>query len=165
MPIPQNTTISTLAEGAYFTDSFSTMVHYQNQSALDLYLAMAGHIPSWINWLMSARNKIVAKLGLKNLGHLNDIDFNKPSDRYQLGDQIGIFTIHTNSSHEVILEDRDKHLNVKVSFYLEPKGEQAIVHASTVVHVHNMLGKIYMFFVIPVHKIIVPVTLKKLSPA
>jgi 3-polyprenyl-4-hydroxybenzoate decarboxylase len=46
---------------------------------------------------------------------------------------------------------------------LEPDGEHAIVHVTTVVHVNNALGKLYMFFVAPLHKIIVPCSLKTLA--
>ncbi|MEO9273389.1 DUF2867 domain-containing protein [Marinomonas sp. 5E14-1] len=56
-------------------------------------------------------------------------------------------------------------MSVKVSFYIEPNGSTACVHASTVVHVNNTFGKVYMFFVAPVHKLIVPSSLKTLPQA
>ncbi|MBY4675231.1 DUF2867 domain-containing protein [Marinobacterium arenosum] len=165
MSIPGSSEVWTLMKGAYFYDSHSTKIRYDNQSALDVYFVIVRETPGWVNWLMSMRNKIVSKLGLKNLGHMSDIDFNKPSCDYKVGDRVGIFTVYANSNQEVILEDKDKHLDVRVSFYIEPEGDIATVHASTVVHVKNMLGKVYMFFVAPVHKIIVPTTLKKLPKA
>ncbi|WP_269190055.1 DUF2867 domain-containing protein [Vibrio nigripulchritudo] len=60
------------------------------------------------------------------------------------------------------MEDDDKHLNVKVSLFLEDKGEYTKVYATTTVHVYNMLGRAYMFFVTPAHKVIVPASLKNL---
>lgn len=163
--IPSNTKIKSYVADSYFSDCFSSIIRYKNQSALDVYLLIAREMPRWIDVLMSLRNKIVSKIGLKNLGKLSEIDFSKSSAGYEIGDRVGIFTLYANSHNEVILEDRDKHLNVKVSFYIEPDGDTAKVYASTVVHVNNNLGKVYMFFIGPVHKIIVPSSLKKLPKA
>ena len=69
----------------------------------------------------------------------------------------------SSTENEVVLEDHDKHLEVRVSLLVEPEGETAIVYANTVVHVNNVFGKIYMFFVTPFHKIIVPSSLKSLE--
>ncbi|WP_116899498.1 DUF2867 domain-containing protein, partial [Vibrio parahaemolyticus] len=51
------------------------------------------------------------------------------------------------------------------SFLLDVIGDKITVHVTTVVHVHNMFGKVYMFFVAPVHKLIVPSSLKTLAQA
>lgn len=163
MPLPEQALIRSYSQNAYFMDSFQCSIANNNQSALAVFLAIARNTPSWVNYLMSLRNRIVSLFGLKNLGHIGDIDFNKPENAYQVGDRIGIFTLFANSRREVILEDRDKHLQVKVSFYLEPNGDQITVHATTVVHVNNRLGKVYMFFVGPIHKMVVPSSLKTLT--
>ncbi|MEH6534724.1 MAG: DUF2867 domain-containing protein, partial [Photobacterium frigidiphilum] len=94
-------------------------------------------------------------LGLKNLGHLGAVVTAKPAGEYQIGDRVGIFTLLSISDNEVILGDADKHLDVKVSVYKESK-EGNLIAISTVVHVHNLLGKVYMSIVTPVHKLIVP---------
>ncbi|OFC69598.1 DUF2867 domain-containing protein [Alteromonas confluentis] len=163
--IPDESKISSYATNAYFSDCFTSVTRYENQSALDIFLSIARKSPNWINFLMSLRNNIVSKFGLKNLGSLSDIEQYKSAIDYKVGDRVGIFTLHFNSHNEVILEDRDKHLNVKVSFYIEPNGNTARIYASTVVHVKNTLGKIYMLFVTPMHKLIVPSTLKALPKA
>lgn len=66
-----------------------------------------------------------------------------------------------NEANEVILEDKDKHLNVRLSVYLESENEVQKVSITTVVHVNNRLGKAYMLFVGPVHKLIVPAILTR----
>lgn len=165
MTIPNNTAISSLISDAYFYDTFSYPMRYENQSALDVYMMVMKGTPNWVHKLMALRNKIVSKLGLKDLGKMSNFDLSRPNNEYRVGDSIGIFKLYSISENEVILEDRDKHLDVKVSFYLEPNGETATVHASTVVHVKNTLGKIYMFFVTPIHKIIVPSSLTVLPKA
>ena len=164
-PIPAESEVVSYVAGAYFSDCFTSVTRYENQSALDVFLSVANNSPEWINSLMSLRNKIVSKFGLKNLGLLSDIDPSKAANDYKVGDRVGIFTLHFHSQNEVILEDCDKHLNVKVSFYIEPTGSQVKVYASTVVHIKNTLGKLNMFFITPMHKLIVPATLKMLPPA
>ncbi|HAS8484203.1 TPA: DUF2867 domain-containing protein, partial [Vibrio vulnificus] len=56
-------------------------------------------------------------------------------------------------------------LDVRVSFLLDVKGDKVTVHATTVVHVHNLFGKAYMLVVAPIHKVIVPSSLKTLAQA
>ena len=109
---------------------------------------------------MTTRNKVVSLLGLKDLGKLAEKINEKSADEYQVGDRIGIFTLLFISDNEVILADSDKHLDVKLSVH-KADNSSDVVTISTVVHVHNLLGKAYMLFVEPMHKLIVPATIKK----
>ncbi|MEZ8824480.1 DUF2867 domain-containing protein [Vibrio amylolyticus] len=163
MNIPNDTQLYSSLNTAYFADRFSTVIQYHGQSALAVYSEVAKNTPNWVIKLMALRNWIVSKLGLKHLGQMHEFDHDKPSQDYKPGDPIGIFRVVSNTEREMIVEDRDKHLDVRISFLIEPNGNQATVHATTVVHVNNFLGKIYMFFVGPVHKIIVPSSLKQLK--
>lgn len=158
MRFPPQSKLKPLSKNAYFADSFSCDISYNGESALELYLVMTHNMPAWIVGAMKFRNWVVSKLGLKDLGTFATL----PKTHYQTGDRAGIFTVVKNHEHELILEDRDKHLNVALSVLLEPKGDMATVYMNTVVYVHNVLGRVYMFFVAPVHKIIVPCTLKQL---
>lgn len=158
--IPIDSEISKTMEGAYYSDSYSFSSKQHTRNALQIWLHHAANTPVWINYLMTYRNKIVSMVGLKNLGHLGDLDSNKSFDQYKIGDQVGIFTLHYISDTEVILGDSDKHLNVKVSVYKESRDSE-FASVSTVVHVNNVLGKLYMLFVTPMHKLIVPATIRK----
>ncbi|MDB4837930.1 DUF2867 domain-containing protein [Marinomonas sp.] len=166
--IPQEAQIYAESEGAYFKDCYSAEMQINDMSALDYFLLTAELMPAWFNGLMSLRNRIVSKLGLKDLGQLGDTAPNKLAEDYEIGDRVGIFSLYANSQDEVILEDRDSHLNVRVSIFLKRhvdkcQSNKAEVYTSTVVHVNNSFGKVYMFFVTPVHKLIVPMMLKKLA--
>ncbi|MGC9403699.1 DUF2867 domain-containing protein [Vibrio genomosp. F10] len=168
MNYPSNTILSESLETAYFWDTHSTKVKYEGQTALEVYLTVAKNTPTWVAKLMSLRNQIVSKLGLKHLGSMDEFDHSTPSDHYKVGDMIGIFKLVSNSDYEVVLEDCDKHLDVRISFLIDPDGngknsDEAVVHATTVVHINNAFGKVYMFFVAPVHKLIVPSSLKQLA--
>ncbi len=75
---------------------------------------------------------------------------------------MGIFSVLFLSDKEVILGESDKHLDVKLSLYKENDDKSNTVSISTVVHIHNILGRLYMSFIIPLHKLIAPAMLKKL---
>lgn len=162
MTIPQSSALVDYASGAYFSDHFSIDIPYQQENAFDVYLCITQQTPRWIATLMDMRNKIVSKLGLKHLGRMQDVVVQQ-GQSYQPGDRLGIFTLVSCTDQEIVLEDSDKHLDVRVSFLVEPKGEMATVHATSVVHVHNAFGRLYMFFVTPFHKVIVPRSLKALT--
>lgn len=110
---------------------------------------------------MSARNRIVQLFGLKNLGAMDNLDGTRVPKDYVLGDRVGIFTLFENSFDEVLLGDRDKHLNVVLSVHrkLLPEGLAVEVTLTTVVHVKNLLGRLYMLPVAPAHRIIAPAVL------
>jgi len=133
--------------------------------ALGQFLKAAQATPSWVNHLMSVRNRVVAQLGLKDLGHLSGFNPDKPLGEYQPGDRIGIFTLLENQAEEVVLGDADKHLDVALSVHLgrDPECDRVVLTVSTVVHIHNLLGRLYMLPVAPVHKLIVPSVVRVLG--
>ena len=165
MTIPKHSKLYDYAQGSYFADSFSREIPYMDQTAFDVYLEIAKQTPRWVSFLMEMRNRIVSLLGLKHLGRLQDATFEADVNSIKEGERIGIFTLVSNEEHEIVLEDSDKHLDVRVSFLLDVKGDNVTVHATTVVHVHNLFGKAYMLVVAPIHKVIVPSSLKTLAQA
>ena len=118
--------------------------------------------PAWVEALMALRNRLVRWVGLKDLGRFSAIDPARPLDSYRVGDRLGIFTIVSLADDEVVLGDNDRHLNVQVAVCRlhEPAGARAVA-VSTVVHVHNALGRLYMLFVGPAHKLIAPAVLSR----
>ncbi|MBV6324727.1 DUF2867 domain-containing protein [Duganella violaceipulchra] len=154
--VPPNSEIASRLAGAYYYDSYETTIKPTSQSALELYLQVVAGTPAWINTMMALRNRVVALFGLKNLGGLGDVDAAKPAAVYRVGDRVGIFTIRYLSEQEVILGDSDKHLRAEVSVCKA----QDKVAVTTVVHIHNLLGRVYMLFVAPMHRLIVPASLR-----
>lgn len=154
--IPPQSEISRRLDNAYYYDCYETAIKPTKQSALALYLQVVAGTPGWINALMALRNRVVSLVGLKNLGGLGDFDTAKAASDYRVGDRVGIFSIRYLSEQEVILGDSDKHLHVEVSVC---RGQDKVA-VSTVVHIHNLLGRIYMLFVAPIHRLIVPASLR-----
>jgi hypothetical protein len=79
----------------------------------------------------------------------------------QPGDRVGIFRLRSLSDDEVLVEDDDKHLHVVLSVRRLPADAQqpARIVLTTVVHLHNLLGRLYMLPVTPMHKLIAPAML------
>ena len=105
---------------------------------------------------MALRNRVVSPFGLKNLGGMSRIDAAKKESEYKPGDRVGIFTLISRSANEVLLGDKDKHLDVVVSVHKRVEGESGatVVTVTTVVHVKNWLGRLYMLPVAPAHRVI-----------
>jgi hypothetical protein len=148
---------------AYFYDCYVIELPPDERTPLELYLSVASRTPRWIEFLMTIRNKIVAQIGLKDVGAMGTIDPNKAAHAYRIGDQAGIFKLLEIHEHEVILGEIDQHLDVKISVAKQVMPGSTAVLVSTVVHVHNALGRLYMFFVAPVHRIIAPATMSRVT--
>lgn len=163
--VPPGSAIHAHLAGAHFHDCHAVEVPGTPRSALGYYLAAVAQTPSWVNALMALRNRIVRLAGLKDLGHLGDFDPSKPESAYVAGDRVGIFTLISNSDDEVLLGDHDKHLRVVLSVCKQSCGSErvATVTITTVVHVHNLLGRLYMLPVTPLHKRIAPAVLARLG--
>jgi len=158
--VPSISKISDQLSSVYFFDSYKTPITNSERSALEIYLGLVSQTPTWVNCLMTIRNKLVTTIDLKNLGHLDDTDPVKTGNDYRVGDRVGIFSILSLSDREVILEDNDKHLNAKVSVCKLGEDVKIAVAISTVVDIKNTFGRIYMLFVTPIHKLISPAMLR-----
>jgi len=161
--VPKFSALSESLHTAYFYDCYSVELPPDSRSPLELYLSVVSRTPRWVDFLMNMRNKIVARLGLKDMGSLSGINPQKPSQAYQIGDQAGIFKVLELHEREVILGETDKHLDVKISVAKQDKPGCTVASVSTVVHVHNFMGRLYMLFVTPAHRIIAPATVSKLA--
>lgn len=153
---PAGSEVELLLPGAHFRDAWAISAAEPGLHALGQFLRVAKLTPLWIERLMSIRNRVVSALGLKNLGGLSQIDATKHESEYVAGDRVGIFTLISRSANEVLLGDKDKHLNVVVSVHrkAEEDTDAVVVTVTTVVHVNNCLGRLYMVPVAPAHRVI-----------
>ena len=77
---------------------------------------------------------------------------------------VGIFTLLSNTDEEALLGDSDKHPDVVLSVYKHAPDAQGLraLSTTTVVHVHNLLGRAYMLPVTPMHRLIAPAVLNRM---
>ena len=154
--VSSNSEIAKHLAGAQLFDAFELPANPGNRSALEIYIDIMAQTPDWVNCLMAARNRAVALFGLKNLGPLDNVDTGRKPESYRVGDRIGIFSILFLSDREVILIESDKHLDAKVSLCKRTTGPGNSAVMTTVIHLHNFLGRAYILLVWPLHKLIVP---------
>ena len=160
---PPGSRIAAQLEGAHFYDAWCISCPATPQPALGYFLHAASLAPRWIDLCMQARNRAGGLVGLKNLGKLSRIDPSKPANAYQRGERVGIFTVIDNQPGEALLGDSDKHLDVVLSVHRAPLGGDAVtITVTTVVHVKNWLGHMYMLPVRPMHRLITPAVLSRL---
>lgn len=159
---PAGSRIAEAIPGAFFYDAWSIRAGAPALSALEQFIKVSARTPRWVEACMALRNRVVGWFGLKHLGALDDVH-HKPAALYRPGDRIGIFTLFENSVDEVLLGDRDKHLDVVLSVHRSPPGPdgEVMLTLTTVVHLNNLLGRLYMIPVTPMHRIIAPAVLAR----
>lgn len=119
--------------------------------------------PKWIDKLFKFRNMIVKLVGLKTANNISKRQLQLNNFKGEPGEQIGLFKVFQRTDNEIILGEDDKHLNFRVSLFLEQSGiepYQKQLTISTLVKFNNKFGKIYFIPVKPFHKKIVPTMLK-----
>lgn len=163
--VPADSALARLLPGAHFHDAYEVAVAHPERSALQHLQAALAATPAWVDGAMWLRNRVVACFGLKNLGGLGQARRAEQPPPRQPGDRVGIFTLRSLSDDEVLVEDDDRHLRVVLSVRRLPAhGEQpARIVLGTVVHLHNLLGRLYMLPVTPMHKLIAPAVLARVN--
>ncbi|WP_312836443.1 DUF2867 domain-containing protein [Comamonas sp.] len=163
---PAGSRIAQRLAGAHFQDAWCIHTAQTGAPALAYFLAAVARTPRWIEWCMQARNRVGHIVGLKDLGTLSQIDPQRPASAYQPGERVGVFTVLENRADEALIGDSDKHLNVVLSIHRAPvagREDQVAITITTVVHVHNLLGHLYMLPVAPMHRRIAPAVLAALG--
>lgn len=163
--VPPESAINARLPGAYFHDCYAIDVPNSTRTALGHFITALARTPPWVDFLMELRNKIVRVVGMKDLGRLGDVNLSKPESAYAPGDRIGIFTLVSNTPNEVLLGVHEKHFDVVLSVFKQCSchdGQQSIAQ-TTVVHVSNLMGRLYMLPVTPAHRFIAQAVLSRIS--
>ncbi len=136
--------------GAQFADRYVLVASGLSLSAIVATERVMGRTPLWIGWLIMLRNFAVWPFRLKT-----GLDPTSPPEG-----RVGIFPLISRSRGKVVLGLDDRHLDFRVLVEVKElgMGRQEIA-ASTIVKTHNLLGRIYLAFVKPFHRIIVPAML------
>jgi hypothetical protein len=166
--IPSYSSLRDSAHNADFADAFTVCIPHSDLTATQIYAAVARHTPVWVNSMMAVRNKVVRLFGLKHLGSLADVSRDLPSGAepsLQVGQRMGLFSFVSATPNELVVEDANKHLTVQLSILKNAMDDQYDrLTLTTVVHIRNILGRLYMLPVGPAHKLIAPAVLRQ-APA
>ncbi len=114
--------------------------------------------PAWVGFLLGLRDAIVARLGLKTTRQLGTLAATAKAER------VGIFRIYSSTPTEIVLGEDDKHLDFRLSLLCTgvpaPEGKHRLT-LSTVVHCHNLTGRIYILIIAPFHRMVVKASLRR----
>jgi hypothetical protein len=140
-----------LIERAYFRDSFRASLSRTDIGVTDIFLAIFSHHPLWMKLLLIVRNRAASLVGLDapTASEILDADI---KDRYVVREKIGVWPIFSLSEDEVVAGRNNKHLDFRVSVLKRSDGDGSSVVVSTVCTVHNLSGRLYLFFVVPFHR-------------
>lgn len=118
--------------------------------------------PTWGKVLMSIRERIASRLGLKTAKGL-DIEKQMQAFEGQPGQSLALFHVKERTDTEILTGERDKHLDFSLSVigrYVNMEFEMIL--ATTVIF-NNRLGRLYFLPVKPIHRLLVPAMLKRMA--
>lgn len=153
------------AHDAYYTDSFAIRSDKLNEPIEELYARLMSKTPKWFDSLMKLRDSIAQKLGLNATKDIAKqlTPFEVAHDKFAMNNQtkpnkiMDFFEVYELNQHEIIFGIKDKHLSLKGSLLriVAGDGQSCKLVMSNIIHTHNIWGKIYLFFILPTHKIII----------
>ncbi len=76
-----------------------------------------------------------------------------------VGDYIGVFQVQSVGKDEILIGEDDKHLNFLISVLRHRQG----FTLSTWVRTHNRFGRMYLWAIMPFHKLIVRDSVGRIS--
>lgn len=136
---------------AYFHDSYSALLS-RDQDVASLFFAIFGHRPRWMTRTLLIRNKLASMAGLE-AATTEEFLSARQREHYAVGDKIGIWPIYALSETEVVAGRDNTHLDFRVSVLKASNGDGQRVVVTTVCKVHNLSGRIYLFFIVPFHRL------------
>lgn len=159
--------IAQLSTKIDYADSFQLKTHLLKNvpKPKDCLVAFFKSFSPFLTKLIITREIIAKKLGLKTENKITNNQRNKLIDEFEgnIGDSIAIFEVLHKNDTELLTGQTDKHLDFKLSFICYKENEDKIVELATTVKFHNLLGKIYFFFVKPFHRYFMKRILKRMN--
>jgi Protein of unknown function (DUF2867) len=150
--IPADSVLSRdLIRTAYFRDSYRVPLTRQGLSIVEIFFAVFGHRPLWMTALLIFRNGIARLFGLE-VPTVAEIVNPAVRETYAVGEKIGPWPVFHIGENEIVAGRNNKHLDFRLSVLRVMEGDAASVVVSTICSVHNVFGKIYLFFVAPFHR-------------
>jgi hypothetical protein len=150
--VPSGSALSRdLIGNAHFHDCYRAPLARAELGMADIFFALFGHTPLWMKLLLIARNAAAGALGLEVP---TVAEIMKPTVRseYRVGEKIGPWPIFFIGDNEIIAGRDNKHMDFRLSVLKAIDGDAISVVVSTVCTVHNVFGKIYLFFITPFHR-------------
>ncbi|MFN8714922.1 MAG: DUF2867 domain-containing protein [Bacteroidota bacterium] len=161
--LPAASLLHTAFPKIHYADAFSAPLKDDQLQLKPIDAAKAFFLaaPAWVSWMMQLRNWIVKLFGIKTSAPTGTREQILENFNGEPGQTIGLFRVFSKSEHEIVMGENDKHLDFRISVWLEPQGSgKQVLTLSTIVVLHNWLGRLYFWPVKFFHRLIVPVMLR-----
>ena len=134
--------------GADFADAYCLVVEAPALDAAAAARRVFSRTPRWIRALLVLRDRLVAVIGVKGTEQV-------AASSGKIG-RIGFFPIVSQTADRVVMGFDDWHLDFRVVVdVLALGGDRRQVTATTLVRTHNWVGRAYLAFIMPFHRMIV----------
>jgi len=138
-------------DAAYFRDSYRVAMRNAGATPIGVFHAVLAHHPWWIKAILIVRNRVATLCGL-SAPTSSEIMNPAVKESYRVGDTIGVWPIFALSEVELVAGRDNKHLDFRLSVLKETAGAGPSAVISTVCVVHNVFGRVYLFFIVPFHR-------------
>lgn len=140
-----------LVAKAYFRDAYRAPLRLPPAGVIDIFFSIFGHHPRWIKIALVTRNRVAKACGLA-VPTDQEVMASPRNEAYAVGDIIGPWPIFSVNEYELIAGRDNGHLDFRLSVLRELEGPTPSVVVYTVCMVHNRFAKVYLFFIVPIHK-------------
>jgi hypothetical protein len=141
--------------GAQFADAFCVTIDTTALTAREAAERMLGRSPWWVEGLMKLRDAIVTPLGLKTTASARHDDIEK----------VGFFPLLNETPQRLVAGFNDSHLDFRVVIDVAPASTGQCITATTIVLMHNWIGRTYLSIIKPFHRMVVRSMLKQVQHA
>src|SRR5215813_4730131 len=150
--VPSSSMLSReVIERANFRDSYRALLSRTELDIVDIFFGIFAHHPLWMKLLLIVRNKVASFVGL-DAPTTSEILHVEIRDRYAVGEKIGVWPIFSINDNEIVAGRNNRHMDFRLSVLKERDGDRTNIVVSTICLVHNLSGKIYLLFVLPLHR-------------
>jgi Protein of unknown function (DUF2867) len=161
VPPPAESGVASWFDAADLADAFAVPIDAADvaKGVDSLARSALGDPAPWIRLLLGLRDALVAGFGVKTSQEVRRAAIADNAER------IDFFRILARSDRELILGEDDRHLDFRLSLLLRvrPDGSGDELVATTVVHCHNALGRMYLALIAGFHRLVVIGNLSRAS--
>ena len=145
--LPQGSKLVSKVHQTDFCDALTFVISEEGMSPAQVYVAIFGQLPSFVQQLMSIRNRIVKPFGFK----VQDVQILQSVESLKTREGEGLHQVKHMDEQEIICSSEEQHMQVWLSVFKHSERQFTI---STMVSTRSTVGKYYLKAVIPFHKIV-----------
>ncbi|MTV49775.1 DUF2867 domain-containing protein [Heliobacillus mobilis] len=159
IPVPPQALIAQALRRVDYGDAYR--IRWPQELELDIIAfvrILFTSAPSWVTKLTLLRNRIVKLFGIKvpdNAAANTPVDFS-----FEPGSSASFFRVYERRTNELLLGEDNRHLDFRLSFFIEEQDGVHYAVVATVVQFHGWAGRAYFLPVRPFHRLMVPAMLR-----